>query len=91
MPSTVTVMTPAELFSEGRIGTGLDLLILSLEEKTSCKQALQRSMSDGFRDPLEFTENDKVSVLNFNGKHQCNSQTSCKVNVDGVIMQQHLD
>ena len=45
----------------------------------------------GSRDPLEFTENDKVPVQNFNGKYLCNSLTSYKVNVDGMIMQQLLD
>ena len=80
-------------------GTCLDLLRPHLERRTSLKQALQMSESDGSTDPLMFYVNDKVLAENFDGQPkwlsgtvvQCSVPVSYKVTVDIVIMSWHLD
>ena len=66
-PSTVTGMTPAELFLKRRVRTCLDLLRPSFEKCVQIKQVLQENVSDGSRSVTEFTVNDRVIVENFYG------------------------
>ena len=97
--STVTGATPEELFLKRRVGTRLDLLRPSFEKHVPIKQALQENVSDGSRSVTEFNVNDRVIIENFYGQPKWLSGTvvkrsgpvSYKVNVDGNVMQRHLD
>ena len=98
-PSMVTGVTPAELFLKRRVQTRLDLLRPSFEKCVWIKQVLQENVSDGSRIVTEFNVNDRVIIEKFYGQPKWLSGTvvkrsgpvSYKVNVDGKVMQCHLD
>ena len=65
MPSTVTGVTPAEIFLKLRLKTQLDLLKPNMSSKVDNRQARNKSLQDEQRKFRDLNVGDNVVVLNF--------------------------
>lgn len=98
-PNSTTGQTPAELFLNRRVRTGLDLICLDLGRKVFKEQSDQKTRHDKSSSEREFALREQVLVQNFRGEPKwpdctVTAQTghvSYKVLVGDQLWKRHID